>query len=180
MNFLKRQTLFNIHFYLSAFFTPFLFLMAFTGAGYLFNNKGSVQSTVVKEGVVLEMTSSKEEAVAQVLKEIDPGYSFEYVREAGPNMMTRPTTKDYYSFKKQGDGTYAVSKESPDFMYRIVEVHKGHGSSLMKWFEKFLGLSLMLIILSGLLMSLKMKPRVKSFLATAGAGLVLWLVLFLM
>jgi hypothetical protein len=175
---MKRQTLFNIHFYLSSFFTPFLFLIAVTGTFYLFGNKGSVESKLVKEGIQFNSSVGKKQQIASLLKEIDSGYTFEYIKDRGSSIQTRPTTRDYYNFKMKDNGTFSLYKDSPNFLLKIIEVHKGHGPKLLKHLQKVLGISLFLIVLTGLIMSLQMKARVKQFALTSGAGLLVLLALF--
>jgi uncharacterized iron-regulated membrane protein len=177
---MKRSTLFNIHFYLSSFFTPFLFLMAITGTFYLNGYKGSVESKLVMEGIQFQTGVDKKEQVAKILNGVDSSYSFEYLKDRGSSIQTRPTTRDYYNFKKSDDGTFKLYKDSPNFLLRIIEVHKGHGPKLLKYLEMFLGVSLFFIVLSGLLMSLQMKARVKQFVITSGIGAAVLLVLFLL
>lgn len=166
---MNRKTLFNIHFYLSSFFTPFLLLIAITGTFYLFGNKGSVNETLVKSNVIIEKANIKEQ-ISKVVKEINSDYSFEYIKDRGSSIETRPTTRNYYNFKKNSDGTFNVYKAEPNFLLRLIEVHKGHGPSLLKYFQKVLGFALIIITITGLLMSLKLKARVKSFLISMSVG----------
>ena len=177
---MKRQTLFNIHFYLSSFFTPFLILIAVTGTFYLNGNKGAAESKLIKEGIQFQAGVAKKEQISKMLKEIDSSYSFEYIKDRGSSIQTRPTTRDYYNFKKKKDGSFSLYKDSPNFLLRIIEVHKGHGPKLLKYLQIVLGLSLFLIVLTGLFMSLQMKARVKQFTITMGAGVLVLLALFLL
>lgn len=166
---MNRQLLFNIHFYLSSFFTPFLLLIAVTGTFYLFGNKGNVKETLVKSNVMIQKEQEKEQ-VKQVVKELDANYRYEYLKDRGSSIQTRPTTRDYFNFKKNADGTFNVYKVEPNFLLRLIEVHKGHGPKLLKYFQKVLGFALIFITITGLLMSLKIKTRVKSFLISMTAG----------
>lgn len=174
---MKRKTLFNIHFYLSSFFTPFLLVIAFTGVMYLFGEKGSSESNLVREQVLLT-DKSKKAQITNILKEVDSSYKFEYLKDRGESIQTRPTTRDYYNFKKNSDGSFSLYKETPNFLLRIIEVHKGHGPKLLKYLQKILGISLILIVFTGLWMSLQMKKRVKEFIVSSLIGLVILTVLF--
>lgn len=177
---MKRNTLFNIHFYLSSFFTPFLLLMAITGTFYLFGQKGSVEKTLIQDGITFNTTISKKEQVSQLLKKIDETYSFENIKDRGASIQTRPTTRDYFNFVKKDEGSFSLYKVKPNLLSRVIEVHKGHGPGLLKSFQKVLGIVLMLIIITGFLMSMNIKKRVKSFLISTGLGTLVLLFLFLL
>ena len=101
---MSRKLLFNIHFYLSSFFTPFLLLIAITGTFYLFGEKGELKSTLVNDNFTISSDSSKKEQISSLLKNIAPDYNFEYLKDRGSSIQTRPTTRDYYNFKKNKDG----------------------------------------------------------------------------
>ncbi|MCK5884159.1 MAG: PepSY domain-containing protein [Bacteriovoracaceae bacterium] len=174
---MKRQTIFNIHFYLSIFFAPFLLLIATTGTFYLFGNKGEVESTLIKENVIVT-SSNKKEQVSTILKSIDSSYTFEYLKDRGSSIQTRPTTRTYYNFKKISDGKFNLYKNQPNFLLKIIEVHKGHGPRLLNHFQKILGFGLMLIVLSGFFMSLRVKKRLKPLLISMGAGVIVLGALF--
>ena len=177
---MSRKILFNIHFYLSCFFTPFLMLMAITGTSYLFGFKGSSESVLVEKALIFESGQNKEKKVREVLEKIDAEYNFEYLKDRGSSIQTRPTTRAYYNFKKNEQQTFDLYRVSPNFLSRIIEVHKGHGPGLLKYFEKLLGFSLLLIVLSGFFMALKINNRKKSALLTSSLGALALLALFLL
>lgn len=172
---MKRITILKIHLYLSAFFTPFLLLMAFTGTAYLFNFKGDAKTETVRtlEGIAVV----DKELVSSTLKAIDPDYSFEYIKESGSTVLTRPMTRVYYQFVKNESG-FLIQKVTPNFLRRIIEVHKGHGPGMLKNLEKVLGLSLLLVILSGVWLALSTKRDMKITLILAGSGAVVLFGLF--
>lgn len=165
---MKRQTLLKIHLYLSALFTPFIFLMAFTGTSYLLGYKGDVKKEVVKS-VELENEKITLEQAQNLLKDIDPDYTFEYLREAGTGAFTRPTTRTYYQFEKNENGI-TISKMTPNFLRAVIEVHKGHGPGLLKNLEKILGISLMLVLISGIWLAVSVKRDKKITLILIGLG----------
>lgn len=177
---MKRQTLFNIHFYLSSFFTPFLLLMAITGTFYLFGEKGSLDKTLIQEKIILIKDVPKKEQVSKILEKVDQSYRFENVKDRGSSIQTRPSTRDYFNFVKQDDGSFSLYKVQPNFLSRVIEVHKGHGPGLLKNLQKVLGICLTLIIITGFLMSMKIQKRVKSFLATMILGALVLMALFLL
>lgn len=176
---MNRKTLFNIHFYLSSFFTPFLLLIAITGTSYLFGNKGSLKSTLIQENISLQ-SETKKEQVSTLLKKLDPSYSYEYLKDRKTSIQTRPTTRDYYNFKQTSPETFSLYKVEPNLLSRVIEVHKGHGPKLLKYFQEALGVSLIFIVLSGLIMSLQMKNRKKSAIVSMGIGFVILLSLFML
>ncbi len=175
---MNRKTIFNIHFYLTSFFTPFLFLMAVTGTCYLLGKKGSSTSKLVREGIIL--SSDKKGQIKNLMNEIDPSYKYEYLKDRGSSIQTRPTTRDYYNLKQVEDGSFQIYKVKPSFLLRLIEVHKGHGPGLLKYFQIILGIGLSLIILSGLMLSIQMRNRVKSFWITSGTGALFLIILFLL
>ena len=177
---MSRALLFKIHFYLSGFLAPFILLMALTGTLYLFGHKGETVESLVNEGISFNSSESKTEQISNIIKEHDSSYKFETLKDRGSSIQTRPTTRTFYNFKKEENGSYTLYKVSPDIHYRIIEVHKGHGPSLLKYFQKLLGISLMIIVLSGFWMSLKIKKRKKEFLLLSGAGFIFLLSLFLL
>lgn len=176
---MKRQTLFNIHFYLSSFFSPFLLVMALTGTLYLFGEKGSVENTLILEKISFNNALSREKQIKVILKKINQDYSFESIKDRGRVLQTRPTSRKYYSFEKQENGTFHLYKLEPNFLRKVIEVHKGHGPKLLKSMQKALGICLVFIIITGLLMSLKINKRAKSFVISAGLGSIALILLFL-
>lgn len=176
---MKRKTLFDIHFYFSSFFTPFLILMAVTGTSYLFGYKGSTVSTEIKTGISL--ASDKEamkKQISDLIKRVDANYRFEALKDRGPSIQTRPSTRDFYNFKKRSDGLFTLYKVRPDILSRLIEVHKGHGPKLLKNLQKLLGVALFFIVITGFLMSLKIKARLKHFLGTISLGTMVLVALF--
>ena len=79
---MNRQSLFNFHFYLASFFTPFLLLMAFTGTFYLFGNKGKLKETLVRSNVIIQ-DEQKNEQVKKLVKELDANYNYESLKDRG-------------------------------------------------------------------------------------------------
>lgn len=175
---MKRNTLIKIHLYLSAFFAPIILLMAVSGTAYLLGFKGQSSSQELKVVEGIEVVN--EEFIRQELSQIEPGYNFEYLKEAGNKMFTRPTTREYFQFSKIENGV-KIEKISPDFMLKIIEAHKGHGPGFFKTIQKVFGISLVLILISGIWLALSVKRDAKITLVLVGIGSVvtLFLVFFL-
>ena len=152
--------------------------MAITGTLYLFGEKGSVEKSLVQENINLSSEISKTEQIKTILKKVDQGYRFESVKDRGSVLQTRPTSRDYYSFKKQESGFFNLYKIEPNFLSKVIEVHKGHGPRLLKNMQKTLGISLVFIIFTGFLMSMKIKTRVRPFIISAVLGTTVLAVLF--
>jgi len=174
-----RRLIINIHLYLAAFFAPVLLLVVISGGGYLLDFKGhaSKQSIAVASGATLDLKSLSLEAdVAALLTAAGESADFEYLRVGTTSLVTRPTSTVHYQIGV-ADGEVSITRVSPDWQYRIVELHKGHGPMLFKNFQKLLALGLLFIVISGLWLGLSSRMlRVPSALA-AVSGLLVMLVL---
>lgn len=175
---MKRQLLIKIHLCLSAFFAPFLLLMAITGTCYLLGFKGSTKQEIVSSIAVGDNTITKN-YISSHIKKMAPDYSFEYIKEKPGVFYTRPTTRTFYKIKKEGQSSYVVYKVTPNFLASIIEVHKGHGPSLLKTLQKVLGFILMLILITGVWLALQLKRDQKMTLVLIGAGFILLSIMIL-
>ncbi len=173
---MNRQLLVKIHLYFSAFFAPFLLLMAVTGTFYLLGYKGSVEKEKITS-VLVTHAKLNEDSIRSYLKEIDPEYTFEYLKTSSGLIMTRPTTRMNYEFKQSGD-QYTIYRVKPNFLKSIIEVHKGHGPKILKGLQTILGVSLMIILVSGMLIAFATKRDQKPTLILMSAGGFVLLVLF--
>lgn len=168
---MNRPLLIKIHLYLSAFFAPFLLLMAITGTCYLLGSKGSVEKQVVSK-INSNGMDLTEQQVKEHISKIAPDYSYEYIKVRPGAFFTRPTTRTYYEVKKQPGNEYTIYKAKPSFLAAIIEVHKGHGPQLLKLLEKVLGIVLILILISGVWLALQLKRDRKITLILMGSGFV--------
>ena len=134
--------------------------------------KGSTQQEIVSSISVGNNTITKDYVAAHI-KKMAPDYSFEYIKEKTGVFYTRPTTRTYYKIKKKGQSAYVVYKVTPNFLASIIEVHKGHGPSLLKTLEKVLGFILMLILFSGVWLALQLKRDRKITLILMSSGFAL-------
>jgi hypothetical protein len=75
-----------------------------------------------------------------------------------------------------GEGV-AVTRHEPDIQKVLVELHKGHGPQLFKTFQKFMALGLMFVLLTGLWLGLSSRGLRMQTAISAGAGVVVFLVL---
>ena len=152
--------------------------MAVTGTLYLFGEKGNVVKTLIKDGISFSSDMTKKQQVTQLLNQIDKDYQFEYLKDRGSSIQTRPTTREFYNLKRAQDGTFSLYKMKPNLLSRIIEVHKGHGPKKLKDLQKILGIGLCLIIITGLIMSLQIQLRVKPFIITSLLGSIVLTILF--
>lgn len=166
---MSRKTLVTIHLYLAAFFAPILLIMAVSGGLYLLDIKGSMEKgeTIVLEGVTISDSSDKAAQVKQMLDNAGLDSGFEYIKERGPMMQTRPTSRDHYEIKATSAGV-EVTPVSPDLVAAMMELHKGHGPGLFRLLEQIMALGLILTLLTGLIVGLQsplLKTRTVGFTA---------------
>jgi len=175
----NRKLFIFIHLYLSAFFTAVVALMAVSGGFYLLDIKGDVQEQVIATvggGAVLMDDPSVENVAAALERAGVEGYEFDYVRGLGKRMMTRPTSHTHYNLEIEGDDI-SITRRDPDLVASIIELHKGHGPSLFRDFQKFVAAGLLFMVLTGAWLGLQ-APRLRRPTGIAvGAGLLLTTVL---
>lgn len=178
---MSRRLIIQIHLYLAAFMAPAFLLIAFSGGQYLLGFKGEMVSTDVTlpAGASLDFKSETLESDVRALFETAGiEYDFDYIRNRGSIIQTRPTSRAHYQFGFDGEQLTAQRKV-PDFTAAMMELHKGHGPSLYKWYQKFVALALLFVVLSGFWLGISSKALRKSTAITSIAGLVifLWLAL---
>lgn len=178
---MQRKLLVSIHLYLAAFFAPFIIVMALSGGLYLLGVKGSVTESEVTTlaGEQLALAKGSEKARVDVLLQqagIDIDYA--YVKTIPQGAITRPTNGTYYQLKQTAEGV-AVSRMEPDLIAGLMELHKGHGPQLFRWFEVLFALGLLFIMLSGLWLGLQSPMLKNKTLALSGTGLLVYLLLAL-
>lgn len=166
---MSRKTMMTIHLYLAAFFAPILLLMATSGGLYLLDVKGSMEKgdTLVIEGATIADSGDKVAQVKQLLESAGLDSDFEYLKDRGPMMQTRPTSRDHYEIKAMANRV-EITPVSPDLVAAMMELHKGHGPGLFRLLEQLMALGLILTLLSGLIVGLQsplLKTRTVGFTA---------------
>lgn len=155
---MKRKLLLDIHLYLAAFFLPFLLLMPITGVSYLLGEKGSAQTSVAFS--VSELPPSESEArdewIAAQFAAQGVDFSWEYIKFNGKDMVLRPSSRLHYAVIP-GEAETVFKKIEPNFLLKIIELHKGHGPGWFKRLETIFGIALLLITISGVWLSLLSK-----------------------
>lgn len=171
-----RKLFITLHLYAAAFVAPAFLLVAITGFNYLMGNKGEFPKTEIalSEGAVLDFKSPtiKEDTQA-LIASFDDGYSFEYIKDRGSLIQTRPTSKDYYQFEQTEQGLKAYKVE-PNLQGSMMELHKGHGPKLFKLYSKIVAIVLIFVVLSGFYLGIASKVLRKPTAIVSGAGLLLF------
>jgi len=178
---MTRALLIKLHLYFSAFFSATIILVALSGGLYLVGIKGSVEQTTVAtaSGGQALLADPSKMAVQSVLANSGvTDFEFDYVKQAGSTIMTRPTSRPYYTLTISGDAV-EITLNHPSLQKRLVELHKGHGPTAFKTFQKIFAAGMVFIMLSGLWLGLSSERLRKTTLITTGSGLALFLALVL-
>lgn len=174
---MKRPLIIQIHLALASLYFPLLLMMPMTGGLYLLGFKGTEVKTEAFQ-VQAPLPTEKSELRSffnQQFENQKIDFQFEEIKEAGNEFLFRPSTRDYYSATKNPDSTLTFYKIEPNLLKKLVEIHKGHGPKLIKWFEISFGVALILTALSGLWLSITV-PKYKkiTWISFAlGAGIIL-------
>lgn len=141
---MDRKRIIAVHVWLASLFFPAVLLMAITGGLYLLGVKGTVTTTPVAalENASVDSSTTKAD-LEQLLAAAGINHDFEYVKVSGDQLITRPTSKVYYVFENRGD-TVQITRHDPSLQSRMMELHKGHGPTMFKNFQKLLALGLVI------------------------------------
>ena len=171
---MNRKLLVNLHLYFAAFFTPAVLLVAVSGGLYLVGVKGTVtQQSIYKGSAAIDGSSPSLRAdVAKLLTAAGvESYTFEYVKVRGDTLYTRPTSSDHYIVKTSNEGVEVIQAQ-PNLQSRMIELHKGHGPSAFKTFQKVFAVGLLFIMLSGVLLGLTSAKLLRPTFLTVMAGAI--------
>ncbi len=170
---MDRKLLISIHMYLSAFFAPAVLLVAISGGLYLVGIKGEVEEETIfrsEESTIDSSAASLRDDVAALLGTAGvKSYDFEYVKVSGATLYTRPTSTEHYILHLANDGVEVI-RARPSLQKRMIELHKGHGPTAFKTFQKFFAAGLVFIMVSGLWLGLSATRLRRSTLVTVSAG----------
>ena len=179
---MDRKLLITIHMYLAAFFAPAVLLVAISGGLYLAGVKGDVEQEIIynsSETMIDNKSPTLQADVAALLASAGvESYSFEYIKVKGATLYTRPTSSDHYLIKSNGGGVEVIHAR-PSLQSRMIELHKGHGPTTFKTFQKAFAIGLIFIILSGLWLGISAPRLRRSTLLTAATGVVIFALLVL-
>jgi hypothetical protein len=176
---IKRQLLITLHLYLASFFTPMVVIMAVSGGLYLIGIKGevSVESEFIIENAQFDGTAVDiEQQVKDLLSSQDISHSFDYIKGSKKRVFTRPTSEPFYHLE-QIDNQVKVTYYQPDIQKRLIELHKGHGPTWFKTFQKVFAVALIFVMISGLWLGLSAKAMRRRTLIAAGSGLLAFVLL---
>ncbi|MCX2981598.1 hypothetical protein EYC98_12065 [Halieaceae bacterium IMCC14734] len=181
---MDRKLLITLHLYLSAFFAPAVILVALSGGLYLLGIKGTVAVEPVYSGPAVAFAiDANSPTLKQDVKVLLStagvnDFEFDYVKVKGNTLYTRPTSAEHYQFKLSADAVEVIHA-IPSLQNRMIELHKGHGPTAFKTFQKAFAVGLLLVILSGLWLGISAaRLRPKTLLST-GAGTLLFVLLLL-
>ena len=126
---MARALLIKLHLYCSAFFAAAIVLVAVSGGLYLIGIKGSIEQTPVgtlATGHQLLQNPSEANVRAALAALGVADFEFEYVKQKGSQLITRPTTRAFYTLDISGDKA-VVHYNEPSLQKRMIELHMGHG-----------------------------------------------------
>ena len=176
-----RKTLVNLHLLLAGFMAPAFLLLAISGGLYLVGNKGKTETTPIAlpAGAALDFGSETLEAdVRALLGTAGIEHRFEYIRNRGTRIELRPTSRTYLEFAQTPDGLTAT-RHDPDFQKSMIELHKGHGPTLFKTYQKVVAVTLIGVVLGGVLVGLLARAYRRKTLVALVVGTIVFLLLAL-
>ena len=103
---MARALLIKLHLYCSAFFAAAIILVAVSGGLYLIGIKGTVEQTPVgtlATGQQLSQDPSETNVQVALAALGVTDFEFEYVKQKGSQLITRPTTRPFYTLDISGD-----------------------------------------------------------------------------
>lgn len=174
-----RKLLITLHLLFAGFLTPAFLLVAITGGNYLLGNKGSTESTELSlpANAALDFKSETLQAdVEALLENANIDHKFEYIRNRGRVIQLRPTSRAYIQFEQTPDGLSATMNK-PSLQAGLMELHKGHGPTIFKTYQKIVALGLILVVLGGFLVGILARTYRRKTLLAAGLGTILFIVL---
>lgn len=151
-----RKLLILAHLWAAGFMAPAFALHAISGGLYLSGIKGNavVTEVALPAGTTLDFKSPSLEAdVRDLFARANIDEDFEYIKNRGSLIQTRPTSRDYIEIKQTPDG-FTATRVEPDTVKAMIELHKGHGPQLFKTYQKFVAIFLLLVIFGGVLVGL--------------------------
>ena len=161
----------------SAFFAAAIVLVAVSGGLYLIGIKGTIEQTPVGtlatgQQLLLEPSEAKVQAALASLGVSD--FEFEYVKQKGSQLITRPTTRPFYTLDISGEEA-VVRYNEPSLQKRMIELHMGHGPTAYKAYQQVFAAGMLFIILTGLWLGLSSARLRFSTAVISGAGVILFL-----
>lgn len=182
MNALKsRRILINLHLIFAGIMAPAFLMLATSGGLYLLNIKGTTADTpvVLADEATLDFQSETLEAdVRALLVRSDIDHGFEYIRDRGQTIELRPTSRTYLTLSQTPEGLSAI-RHDPDLQKSMIELHKGHGPTLFKLYQKLVAILLIGVVLGGVLVGLLSQAYRGKTIVSLVFGTILFLILAL-
>jgi len=174
---MARALLIKLHLYCSAFFAAAIVLVAVSGGLYLIGIKGTIEQMPVGtlatgQQLLLDPSEAKVQAALASLGVSD--FEFEYVKQKGSQLITRPTTRPFYTLDISGEDA-VVQYNEPSLQKRMIELHMGHGPTAYKTYQQVFAAGMLFIILTGLWLGLSSARLRFSTAMISGAGVILFL-----
>lgn len=164
----------NIHLMIASLYMPLMLMMPFTGAMYILGFQGSQSSTEIFRSRENPPVTEPEkiEFFRNLFKQQNVDYDFQYIKTNKNDFIFRPQSTVHFTAVKSADGELIFSRNEPNLMRRLIELHKGHGPEAMRWFEVSFGIALILTTLSGLYLAWTVKPYRRITLVSFAVGAV--------
>jgi len=103
-------------------------------------------------------------------------FDFDYVKQKGSQLITKPSMKPFYTLDVSGNEV-VVQHIEPSFQKKMIELHMGHGPLAYKTYQKIFAAGMLIIILSGLWAGLSSTKLRGPTATVAGGGLLVFAVL---
>jgi len=169
------------HLIIASLTLPLILMVATSGGLYLIGVKGESVSTEIElpANVNLDFESaSLDSDIKALIKQLKLDIQYEYLKNRGSLVQTRPTSKTHLEFSN-ANGVLKLVKKQPNLQSSMIELHKGHGPTAFKTYQKFVALCLILVLLSGIWMGLTNKNLRRKTLISMGLGFTVFFFLVL-
>ena len=169
------------HLIIASLTLPLILMVATSGGLYLIGVKGESVSTEIElpANVNLDFESaSLDSDIKALVKQLELDIQYEYLKNRGSLVQTRPTSKTHLEFSN-ANGVLKLVKKEPNLQSSMIELHKGHGPTAFKTYQKFVALCLILVLLSGIWMGLTNKNLRRKTLISMGLGFAVFFFLVL-
>lgn len=176
-----RKNILSLHLLLATFMTPVFIMVAISGGLYLVGIKGSTKNTNIEVGRehLIDLSSLQlEKDVRKLIVTLGLNIDFEYLKLRGSTIITRPTSREFLKLEVTGTGL-KLQRKKPDLQSSLIELHKGHGPTLFKAYQKLVAVSLIFVMLSGLWMGLTNRVLRRKTILALGFGSLTFLLLAL-
>lgn len=176
---MSRKYIVKTHMFIAAFFAPVMIVTALSGGLYLFGEKGRVEQEIIYTGSKTDLNHHSEDLKSQVVRFLqDKGIDadFEDIKIYKNAIWTQPTSRTFYIIKER-DNELVVSRNTPNFIKKIAELHNGNGPIYFKVFQRFLAVGLIFMVVSGLWLGLNSANLRKTTLIISSTGTVIFLAL---